>query len=224
MKLSEKVITAVMTIIAVIFICIILMIVFAACNPAKKIAKAEQTVLLDSKARHNVFLNELERFPCANDSVVTYLPGRTDSVLINTITQVPVFDSFAYSMALYNIQDSAQEQCLASIKEAFDLGIETATKEFNKLKIAVKKPDTARYMILDKQAWKLLDDSLQRAEKHIERLKATLISQAENCAKNEAKNNKWMWRSIGTWVVLGIFLALCIYGKISKITLPKFRL
>lgn len=49
------------------------------------IEKATQKVLLDPKARHNVFLKESEIFPCANDSSLKIITGKTDSVVVSSL-------------------------------------------------------------------------------------------------------------------------------------------
>lgn len=163
------------------------------CNPSKQIQKAEQLVLLNPSARHNVFLKELQFFPCANDTFTTYIRG-TDTLL----SEVPVFDSFAYQMALSNVMDANDNTCNERVKEAFDLGVDYAGAEFKKIKVRV---DTFKYSIIDNQIIKLVQDSLTKAERRIYGLDQQNIIQRERLDERRKESEKYL-----IWFILSIVI------------------
>lgn len=67
-------------IIALILIAIIGFFGLTGCSSQAKLNRAKQRVLINADARHEIFLNELERFPCANDSVVQIIKTGIDSI------------------------------------------------------------------------------------------------------------------------------------------------
>ena len=71
----KKIFTVVLTAISAL-------VLITGCSPQKKINRAKQIVLLDPTARHEVFLKELQFFPCANDSTSVLIPGGIDSATL----------------------------------------------------------------------------------------------------------------------------------------------
>lgn len=64
------------------FLIVVTVIAFM-CSGCSTIERSKQRVLLDPKARHEVFLDELTRFPCDSDSSLNYLRGSIDSASLN---------------------------------------------------------------------------------------------------------------------------------------------
>ena len=195
------------------FLVALLAFLLFACNPARQIEKAEQNVISHPQSLRKVGLVWLSFNPCANDSVVTYLPGRIDSILIDKIVKVPVMDTNNNSAIVDSLRDVYADDCNRAINAAFDLGMETAGKEFAKIKIPVKRPDTAKYMILDKQAWKLLDDSLQRAERRIAGLEQKCVSQREITNDYKHSSDRWLRYFLIICIVCVSTNAIWIYSK-----------
>jgi len=191
MKTTNKI-----TIAIAILLAILMIFLSFGCNPSRQIQKAEQRVLLDPVARHNVFLKELQFYPCANDSIRIFIPGKPRYESILTLTEVPIFDSFAYKIAIQNVDD----QCNDRIKEAFDLGVDYASSEFKKIKV-VRAVDTFKYSIIDNQIIKLVQDSLTKAEKHIYGLDQQNIIQRERLDERRKESEKYL-----IWFILSIVI------------------
>jgi len=189
MKTSNKI-----TIAIAILLALLMIFLSFGCNPSRQIQKAEQMVLLNPVARHNVFLKELQFYPCANDTFTTYIRG-IDTLL----SEVPIFDSFAYKTALSNVMDANDNTCNERVKEAFDLGVDYAGSEFKKLKVRV---DTFKYSILDNQIIKLVQDSLTKAERRIYGLEQQNIIQRERLNERKKEAEKYLLWFIGAIVVL----------------------
>lgn len=71
------------TIFKAILLAITTLTLFTGCSTQKKLNRAKQMVLLDPAARHEVFLKELQFFPCANDSIIELKPGAIDSATLS---------------------------------------------------------------------------------------------------------------------------------------------
>ena len=202
-----------LAIIAILIMLSVILFTMGGCNAARQIEKSEQNVITHPQSLRKVGLIWQELNPCANDSTIQFIPGKTDSVYLHDIISQKelVIDSTALDSILLNNSSVCNEK----IKAAFDLGLETATNGFNKMKIPVKRPDTAKYIVLDKRAWNLLDDSLQRAERHIYGLDQQGVDNRESLANSRKTANKWLWYFIGACVIGLTTNAIWIYTKIK---------
>jgi hypothetical protein len=169
----------------------------------QSIKKAEQRVLLDPVARHNVFLKELQFWPCANDSVFKYLPGRVDSIPVEKLITIKIADDYLLNRKLDSIKRHTQDVCNDAINNAFTLGFDEAANEFKKLKVAMKANDTMLYSVRDRQIVKLVQDSLTKAERHIYGLEQQNIVQRERLDERKKEASKYLFWFIGA-VVIGV--------------------
>lgn len=166
------------------------------CGPAKKMAKAEQLVLLNPQARHNIFLKELQLNPLKIDTITVYKSG------INTVKEVPVIDSFAQYLAIRELQDRYTIECNSAVKTAYDSGVAFAARKFAGIKIP-RIVDTVTHTIFDRQSIKLIQDSLTKAEKRIERTEQQVVSANENILLAKHERNIVLYFLIGVIAVSG---------------------
>ncbi|MEI8111186.1 MAG: hypothetical protein WCH59_09375 [Chitinophagia bacterium] len=179
------------------------LLVFFACNPSRKIEKAEQIVRL-SPASFNKIGKEWNALnPCANDTVGYWYSGGVDSIPY----PVPVFDSVAYNHAMDSI--------LLDCKRAYELGYENATNKLASQKIAVKRPDTVVKVIVDRQKLKLQDDSIQSLNVKYSYLSGQADNLNEALKKQSQKTTGWIWWFVLAVVALIVSNLLWLYSKIS---------
>lgn len=196
---------------ALVFVAILgLILGVSSCSPQAKLSKAKQKVLLNADARHEVFLNELERFPCANDSVVQIIPTGIDSIALNDYIkkQAKVFE-FEYIK-----KDTLPEIMSFYYKK----GYAEAVNQYSKIKIPVCKPEYIKVTVTDKQKEKILIDSIHARNLTVARLKGEsaikdqyLQDLTQQAQKKEAK---WLW-----W-----FIASLVFGIVSNLGWIYFKI
>lgn len=205
--MGTKIVTAILNFIAVLFILFVLSVIFFGCNPESKIQRAEQRVITNPKALRNVGLIWLSFNPCLTDTDTEYIQGT------NTITEVPVIDSFAQYLAIRELQDRYMKECNAAIKVAYDSGIAQSERIFIKIPIKVRV-DTFKIRLLDRQIIKLLQDSLTKAEKRIERTEQSELDFSILSKQYKKERDRWLWYLIASIAALVGSNALWLKTKI----------
>ena len=71
--------------IAILIMLSVILFTMGGCNATRQIEKAEQTVISHPQSLRKVFLVGLAINPCANDTTIQFLPGKTDSVYLHDI-------------------------------------------------------------------------------------------------------------------------------------------
>lgn len=185
------------------------LILFSGCSPQKKLQRAKQMVLLDPTARHDVFLTELQFFPCANDSVIQIVPAEIDSVtfaeylkFINGALQTPTIRKDSLPILL---------------KEAYQLGYEDASNKYLSVKVPLCKPNVVRVTVTDRQKEKILTDSLSQVNLKYSLLVGQIGQQSVYMAKQDKKITGWIWLFVGSTVLFVVTLILALLGTIKKI-------
>lgn len=183
-----------------IFIAVIL---FASCNPEKRIQKN-----LDRFDR--LGKKWLSLHPCANDSNTIYIPGKRDSVFfevpvyINDTTGLQKFvDSF------YSELDKQDTACNLKTLQAYKSGYKKGRNDLaNKLalvKVPVPVIDTLKITLKDKLELKIIKADLDTARIQL----ANLNLQLE---KQRSKTSKWFF----FFVIASLLLLISIYLNIKR--------
>jgi len=196
-------------IILLILIAIIGIIGLNGCSSQSKLNRAKQRVLINADARHEVFLNELERFPCSNDSTIQFIQAQIDSVSLEDYVnaRIKAFD-FTYIK-----KDTLPDLMGFYYKKGF----QDAANQYSKIKIPICKPEYIKVTVTDRQKEKILTDSLQARNLTVARLygATTAKDQATQEWKAQAQKNesKWLW-----WLIASI-----VFGIISNLGWIYFK-
>ena len=179
------------------------------CSSQAKLNKAKQRVLLDANARHEVFLNELERFPCANDSVVQIIKTGVDSIALN--------DYIRQQVQAFNFEYIKKDTLPELINKYYKIGYAEAVDQYKKIKVPVCKPEYIKVTVTDKQKEKILSDSLHARNLTVARLKgegAMKDQYLQDLAQQGQKNqSKWLW----------LFIAALVFGIVSNLGWVYFK-
>lgn len=194
-----KIITAILNVVAVLFLLFIIgcmILTISSCNVAKKVARAEQTVITNPSSLNNVGLVWLNLHPQKIDTITTYVEG------LNTNTEVFIVDTVAQANAIKELQKKYTIECNQAVKEAYDSGVTFAIKSFVKLPAKVRV-DTIKITKIDIQMVNLFKDSLARSEKRIERLEQSNIQLSGEVVGAKKERNTMLYWLIGA-IALGI--------------------
>ena len=127
-----------------------------------------------------------------------------------------MFDRSGAKEVLDSLKKSQQDRCNEAINNAFNLGIETATREFAKIKIPVNRTDTLRQRLIDRQILGLVSDSLGKAERRIAALNQQGVDTREQLNERKKEASGWMWKAIITWIAVAVSVCLFLYFKFFK--------
>lgn len=169
---------------------------FSGCSPAKVAARKDQKaidrVLTSPQLLQTAYARGAELWPCANDTQFVMKPGRIDSlyfpVMYDTTDRERIKDSL-----LDGIVSPFQDQCNEKIKNAFDLGVEVTAKEFAKMKIPVRRPDTLAGFIVDRNLAKALLDTIGKKKQEIAEWKGRAAESEKTAAKEAAQKYRLFW-------------------------------
>lgn len=198
-------------------IALVIMAVATGCSPAKKIEKAKQTVLMDGKARHDIFLKELELYPCVNDSFTTFLPGGVDSVPF----PVPVLDTTQRKHIIDSLQNAFAANCDGAVSASYDAGYHNAMQEIKGQKLPLKRPDTLQTTTKDKQKMKLDADSINRLNENIAFHKGQKDQWKTFAKQTQKEKLNLFWWFVAAAAALALTNGLWIYARIRTLKLPK---
>lgn len=183
-----------------IFIAIIL---FASCNPEKRIQKN-----LDRFDR--IGKKWLSLHPCSNDSNTIYLPGKRDSVFF----EVPIYvndtaglqkfvDSFSAEL------DKKDTACNLKALQAYKAGYKKGRNDLANKMASVKVPlpiiDTLKITLKDKLELKILKNDLDTARIQLADLKTEL-------EKRKGSSTRWLL----LFIIACLLLLFSMYINIAK--------
>lgn len=207
------------------------LILFTGCSTQKKLDRAKQMVLLDPTARHDVFLKELQFFPCANDSSTTFVEGGVDSVSLRAYfdwlngirPEGEIYDGRVVipgdSVFIVNPVDTATVSwpCADTLTVYYKRGYADGVKYLLNKKIPIPRPDTIKTSIRDKQQIGVLKESIAKEKEENARLKGIVDTQEKEIGKKDKKITGWIWLFIAAVVLLILILILALIGKIKRI-------
>lgn len=178
---------------------ILLLILFAGCNPAKRLLKEHADF-------EHIGTEWAKLHPCANDSVWTFAEGRIDSFPV----PVPVTDTAALRLVIDSVKKAialkiiaTNADCDRQVNEAFTTGYDRALYLCAKIKIPIKEPDTIKASVVDRRTENALSN--QGSD-----LSAVLVSQKDISAKYLRQRNI-------AYIILGIAVLLIILLSILAI-------
>lgn len=186
---------------------VVVLSISASCNLEKRVEKQQ-------KAFDNIGRSWLKLHPCANDSFTIYIPGRRDSIPIEI--PVIILDTTYTKKQLDSLQKSLRERffspsldCSTEIKEAYNLGYNSAAQKYIHAAAQIKIPlpviDTLKITLKDKQAIKILEDQLAVTQSDI----SSLTLEKERAM---FKKDKWFL----LFLLICILLIFGIYVNIKK--------
>jgi len=180
---------------------------FCSCDIEKRIEKQQEKF-------DNIGRKWLKLHPCDKDSFTIYIPGKRDSVLIEM--PVIIVDTNYTRQQIDSLQEElkkiyaeSSKNCTEEIKRAYNLGYNTASKNWkekvSQIKVPVPVIDTLRITLKDKQAIQLLQDDLAVSKKQVQDLTVENLT-------NMSKKDKWfLWFLITALLLLG-----SIYHNLKK--------
>ena len=208
--------------------CLLFNLLVQSCSPGKQLEKSKQRVLLDPAARHDVFLNELERFPCANDSLPPiYRPGKIDTtpiiklIPVEKLKEILVTDTTGRKKLIDSLNTTHSEICNDAIDKAYTKGARDAINKFLNQDVFIRRPDTALYTIVDRQLLKLKDDSIQSLLRQKAAANQNIVDLGNVVKKSDKERNYLLYYLIGSIALLVLTNGLWIYARIKRIPLPK---
>lgn len=216
-------------IIALILIAIIGFFGLTGCSSQAKLNRAKQMVLINADARHEIFLNELERFPCSNDSTIQFIQAQIDSVsledYVNSRIKTSKTTKEYLNPDIWNISIGKQIDSTYKNKELenysnsafYEKGYQEAINQYSKIKIPVCRPEYIKVTVTDRQKEKILTDSLHARNLTVARLKgegAMKDQYLQDLAQQGQKNqSKWLW----------LFIAALVFGIVSNVGWVYFK-
>ena len=178
-----------------VFIAIVVLIVLLSCNAQKKaIKKDAQAVdrVLGSRALiDKIKPAVLELYPCANDTVEVWLSGGVDSIPY-PVTKI----------------DTVFQEKEGGYMQGFIDGQEVILKR----KIPVKRPDTIRVTVVDRQRQKADAETIKQLQLSISKLDGQIVEKDRALAKP----NPWIWYFIIAVVLLLLSNIVWVYLKVLK--------
>lgn len=181
-------------------------IIFSSCSQERKLQKAVETVLVNADARHQVFLNELERFPCSTDSSIEYIPGAIDSM------------TYAEYLKFLNgeLQDPGNlpDSSLSS-QDAYERGFLDAKNVYLNKKVRVCKPDTIRIKYTDHQYEDVLKKTINDLNLQAAEFRGQIAEKDKRIKESNSKSAKLMWLLVLPWVVIAGAMFMKFRGKIK---------
>lgn len=192
---------------------VILLLAVMGCNTPAALQRKEDKIFNAATASRER-LQRLEPivrglWPCANDTVFNYRPGRVDSiaypVLFDTTDRTAIRDSvLAADLPGY------EKQCNEAIKAAYDKGVKFAAEQFAKIKIPKYAPDTIGGYIVDRHLVKSMADTIMVREKTIEFYKGAAAQWKKAAEESAAANGKILLFGGLAVVLLAVALGLAI--------------
>jgi len=145
------------------------------------------------------------------DTVIKYLPGKTDSIQV----EVPTIDSIAVNNAIHALQSQYQRLCDSAVDASYRKGAADAVKELSKIRIPGRRVDTiVRPDIKCATILKLVDDSLTRANGHIRQLIGKTEQLEKDVITGVDERKMWIW----------LFIAACCVSVLTNIIWFKFKM
>jgi hypothetical protein len=168
----------------------LLLIVFG-CSPVKKDARAVDRVLGSRTLIDKIKPAVLDLYPCANDTVAVWFSGGIDSIPY-PVTQI----------------DTIIEVKEGGYMQGFIDGQEVILKR----KIPVKRPDTIKVTVVDRQRQKADAETINQLQVNISNLNGQILEKD----KALSKPNPWIWYFIIAVVLLLLSNIVWVYLKILK--------
>lgn len=183
------------------------------CNYQARVNKAKQVVLMNAEARHEIFLRELELYPCSNDSIVQTFAGQIDSVTLA---------EYLSNFKAHVLENKISLDTLPKIlKDAYELGYKDASDKYLAVKVPKCNPTYIKVTVTNKQKEKILSDSLIARNNTVSSKNAEIFVLSNELDKvrqdGKASANKWIWGFIIA-VILGVLSNVAwAYFKIFKL-------
>lgn len=197
----------------IILLALTALFLLSGCNYQSRVNKAKQVVLMDAQARHEIFLRELELYPCSNDSIVQTFSGSIDS-----LTLAEYLNNFKAHVLANKVSLDTLPKIL---KDSYELGYKDASDKYLAVKVPKCNPTIVKITVTDKQKEKILSDSLIARNSTISVKNAeifVLSNELDKAQQNsKANQNKLIWGFIIA-IIIGVLSNVAwIYFKIFKL-------
>lgn len=184
-----------------------LTLVLCACNPTKKLQKAEQQVIYNPDSFNKIGLRWAELNPCANDTIISLVEAAVDSITFAEYLK------YVDSKDLPTLKDTLPRL----LKEAYHLGYEDATNKYLSVKVPKCRPVTKISVVVDRQKQKLDADSIQKLNVKYSLLTGQIGQLNIELSKKHKQTNTWIALFVVSFVLFIIVLGLLVYSQIKKI-------
>lgn len=167
------------------------------CNVEKRVMKNEERF-------NNIGRKWLEKNPCVNDSIVTYIPGEitilpVQEIIVDTIATQKAIDSIS------NLYKGCADQVSIAYKEGYNKAISECKIKLRALSITKRNPDTIKIVVKDKQEVKLLTQDVINLRNKLSESEITSI-------ENKGVSTKWKL----LFIIACLFLGISGYFNIKK--------
>ena len=197
----------------IILLALTALFLLVGCSYQSRVNRAKQVVLMNAEARHEIFLRELELYPCSNDSIVQTFSGGIDSV-----TLAEYLNNFKKQILANKVSIDSLPSLL---EDAYNEGFNEASEKYLAIKVPKCKPSFIKVTVTDKQKEKILSDSLVARNSTVAAKNAEIfvLNTEMDKMRQDAKAsaNKWIWGFIIA-VILGVLSNVAwAYFKIFKL-------
>lgn len=173
-----------------------------ACNPARKIQKAEQIVIYNPQSFEKIGLRWSELNPCANDTFVIdqAVDSLTFADYLRYLDNPPIINSYK------------ADTLPSLLKQAYQLGYGDAKAALLAIKIPKPRPQIVKVAIVDRRKQKMDADSIQKLNVNNALITGQIGQLNIELSKKAKDADKWIYWLIG----VSILFLISLYVNIRK--------
>jgi hypothetical protein len=177
-------------------------LVLCACNPAKKLQKAEQLVITNPQSFEKLGLKWAELNPCANDTVISLVEAAVDSI---------TFAEYLKYLDKKN-EPSKVDSIPLLLRQAYYFGFDEAKKQYGLIKIPKTEKKTVIQTVLDVRGLNKLKDSIDKLNVNNALITGQIGQLNIELSKQVKSTNKWVYWLIG----VSMLFLVSLYVNIRK--------
>lgn len=197
-------------------VAMVIMAALTGCNPAKQTARKDHAALQRVTAKRPLIDSiapiVFGLYPCANDTVTTFLSGGIDSVPYPVL----VLDEARRKAIMDSLNNVYADLSLDVANEAYDLGFGAAMDAVKNQKVPVKRPDTLAYSIVDRQKHHQYEKQIAAVEKKNAALEAMNQQLAVQVTEEKKEGKTFLWYFIAAVAACVLSNGLWVFAKIKN--------
>jgi hypothetical protein len=195
---------------------LVIMAALTGCSTPKKTARKDKAALERVTAKRalidSVAPIVFDLYPCANDTVTTFLSGGVDSVPY----PIPVLDEARRALIIDSLNNVYADLSLDVANEAYDLGFGAAMDAVKNQKVPVKRPDTLQHSIVDRQKHNQYEKTIAALEKKVAALEAMNQQLAVQITEEKKEGKTFLWYFIAAVAACVLSNGLWVFAKIKN--------
>jgi hypothetical protein len=186
------------------------------CSPTKQAARKDKAALERVTAKRalidSVAPIVFDLYPCANDTFTTFLSGGIDSVAY----PVPVFYEAKRKEIIDSLHTVFTNDCYAAVSASYDAGYNNATIDLKNKKVAVKRPDTLLYSIVDRQLHNQYEKQIAALRENAAALEEAVKQKDIQIAEGKKETRTFIWYFIAAVAACVLSNGLWVFGKLKN--------